>query len=451
MSRKLLSLGIILVAVGLFYAGYQWMFSANDQQANNPLPTPAVLNELPQIIQPQPIVRPTVTSTPSPTSIAVPRQPEKLVLLAQSATPGQNSTDPFIKQGKSLITSNKFQEAQKIFKQANPQDPIVLYYLGMMGSYFAERENSVNYFTTLKSQTNADAKLLDNAQKMLDVYTLFDTYQDGRAEFLGTLIAKQFLVLGEVDLAIGKLQYLEQRNPDYVDVNTLLGAAYLTKGNYDGAVTILSKALPSERSEIYYWLGVAHLYQQNFNKAVAAFQLALNKGYKPVFKPHEKMGDAYLSVNNFEQAVEEYKLAFTSLEGAEYVDLYVRPVWILIDKLRRPNDALTIANQAVSKMPTNAMSHNLVGWAQLGLRNLPAAKVSLDRAIELDSSLAAAYLNLGSYYVAVNDVEQARAAYEKAVTFDKAGSSISNAAKSHLQRLVVPTAVTVDPAFNAIP
>ncbi len=450
MSRKIILLGVVLVLVGCGYAFYQWLQPTTATPIVTNLPAPAVLDELPQIVQPVIPNRPTATPTATrPTGSAQP--PQKLVLLAQSATPGQNSSDPHIKQGKLLLAKSRFEDARASFKQANQQDPVALYYLGMMASYFAERENSVNFFNALKAQTNVDSKLLDNAQKMLDTYTLFDTYQDGRPEFLGTLIAKQFLVLGEVELAIGKLRYLEARNPDYVDINTLLGAALLTKGDYEDAITILSKALPSERPEVYYWLGVAHLYQQSFSKAVAAFQLALNKGYKPVFKPHEKMGDAYLALNNFEAAVEEYRAAFNSAEGAEYVDLYVRPVWILLDKLKRPAEALDIANQAVIKVPRNAMSYNLVAWAQLGLKNFPAAKAALDKALELDASLSAAHLNLGSYYEATGDSENARTSYQKAVTFDKPGSSIGAAARSRLQRLIVPTSATVEPAFNAVP
>ena len=187
---------------------------------------------------------------------------------------------------------------------------------------------------------------------------------------------------------------------------------------------------------------MAHLYQQNFNKAIAAFQLALNKNYRPSFKPHEKIGDAYLALGNFDAAVTSYSDAFATPEGAQYVDLYVRPVWILIDKLHRPAEALSVATQAAGKLPQSAMAYNLVGWAQLASNNFPEAKVALERALILDPTLAAAYLNEGNYFRSQNQLAEAQNAYGKAISFDKQGS-IAKAARASLQALASAESVEI--------
>ncbi|MBI4835742.1 MAG: tetratricopeptide repeat protein [Candidatus Abawacabacteria bacterium] len=447
MSRILFFIGSACVVAGIAYGASQYWVT--EPVVETPQATvssvPASLDELPEV-KPTVAVK-AVSSTPTP----VKRPPEKLVILAESSTPGKDSKDPYIKQGKNFISLAKFPEAQNAFKQADQNDPVALYYNGLMATYFGDRSQTENAFNAIKSLPNVDAKINANIQKITDTYALFDTYQDARSEFLATLLAKQLLVIGEVDLAIGKLEYVQNKVADYTDINTLLGAAYLIKGNYEKAVNILSKALPNDRPEVYYWLGVAHLYQQNFNKAIGAFQLSLNKGYRPTFKPHEKMGDAYLTMNNFEQAVTEYKTAFDSLEGSQYIDLYIRPVWILIDKLARPEEALLVANQAISRLPQNAMAHNLVGWAQLALGNFTEAKLALEKSISLDITLAATYLNLGNYYRSQNDLIQAKVNYEKAVSYDKQGS-IARAARANLQSLVtqVPEGST-GAVFNPIP
>lgn len=436
MSRKLLFTGCALLIGGVIYGTYQYLDATPSTSSPTEIVTtsqPAILDELPDVIN-LPIttsVLPTASSTPTPT---IKRAPEKLVILAEGATPGNLSRDPLIQQGKGLLSTGKFQEAQAAFEKAEPQDPVALYYLSLIASYFGDRTQAEKYFSDIKALPNIETKISSNIKKIADAYALFDTYQDARNEFLDTLIAKQFLVIGEVDLAIGKLEYVQKKVPEYTDVNTLLGAAYLTKGNYEQAVSVLSKALPNDRPEVYYWLGVAHLYQQNFNKAIAAFQLSLNKSYRPSFKPYEKIGDAYVALNNFEAAVTAYTSAFDNPEGSQYVDLYVRPVWILIEKLQRPADALAMATQAVTKLPQSAMAHNLVGWSQLASNNAPEAKAALDRALALDPTLAAVYLNLGNYYRYQNNIPEAQAAYGKAISFDKQGS-IASSARARLEAL----------------
>lgn len=428
-------IGIILVAV-LGYGAYSYfqpMAPAATQ--NDWITDQKSLDELPEVT-PSPVVSATPgTTTPaaSPTPTSIKKLPEKILIPAQSATPANISSDPFIQQGRQLLTQGKYAEARDAFNQAAPS-ATATYYQGLIASYFGERAPSVDALTALKTMPDADAKLLENGQKILDSYTLFDTYQDGRQEFLAALISKQLLSIGEVDLAIGKLEYILNKVPDYTDVSTLLGSAYLVKGNYERAITVLTDSLPNDRPEVYYWLGIAHLYQESYNKAIGAFQLALNKGYQPAFKPHEKIADTYLSLNNFVQAAAAYESALQTADGQDYIDLYVRPVWVYIDKLRQPSDALRLANQAVLRFPRSAMAHNLLGWSQVASGNYADAKVALDKAVALDPTLAAIYLNLGSYYRAQNDLAGAINAYQSAVQYDKQGS-IANAARNILKSL----------------
>jgi tetratricopeptide (TPR) repeat protein len=457
MNKKILLLaGIVLLGVG-GYGLYAWNqpdvvpeTPSNwvvDQRALDELPNVAPQSTATVVPTPTGTTRPVTSPSVRPSSVITPRAPEKIVVPAETSTPGMTSTDPNIRLGKGYLSQGKYAEARDAFNQANQSDATTIYYQGLITSYFGDKTASVQFLNTLKGLPNVDAKLAQNAQKVLDAYALFDTYQDGKPEFLAALIAKQFLSFGELDLAIGKLEYVLNKTPDYTDVSTLLGSAYLIKGNYEKAITIFTNSLPNERPEVYYWLGIAHFYQQNYSKAIAAFQLSLDKGYRPQFKPHEKIADAYVYLNNFTQAVEEYKSAINTSDGQDYIDLYVRPVWLYIDKLKMTEEALTIATQAVGRFPRSAMAYNLLGWSQLGLGQYEQAKVSLDKAVELDPTLAATYLNLGNYYRAQNNPAQAIATYQKAVQYDKQGS-IARAAQNLIKSIPVPSSIPSDPALS---
>lgn len=457
MNKKILLLaGIVLLGIG-GYGIYNWnqadVVAENptdwvvDQRALDELPNVAPQSSIAAVVTPS--SRPTATTPPTnrPSPVITPRAPEKIVVPAETSTPGITSTDPNIRLGKGYLSQGKYAEARDAFNQATPNEAITLYYQGLMTSYFGDRTASVQSLNTLKALPGVDAKLSSNAQKVLDAYALFDTYQDGKPEFLAALIAKQFLSFGELDLAIGKLEYVLNRAPDYTDVSTLLGSAYLIKGNYEKAITIFTNSLPNDRPEVYYWLGIAHFYQQNYSKAIASFQLSLDKGYRPQFKPHEKIADAYVYLSNFTQAVEAYKSAITTSDGQEYIDLYVRPVWLYIDKLKMPEEALTLSTQAVARFPRSAMAYNLLGWSQLGVGQYDQAKVSLDKSVELDSTLAATYLNIGNYYRSQNNPTEAVAAYQKAVQYDKQGS-IARAAQNLIKSIPVPSSPVSDTPLN---
>lgn len=454
MNKKILLIaGVVLLLAGGYGLYYFWsqpqaksentLNWAADQKSLDELPSIAPQKVGTVIPSPVSVIPPSLRPTP-----ATPKPPEKIVVPAETSVPGATSTDANIRLGKSLLTQGKYAEARDAFNQANASDATTIYYQALMASYFGDRAASVASLNALKSMPGADAKLQDNGQKLLDIYALFDTYQDGKQEFLAALVAKQLLAFGEVDLAIGKLEYVLTKVPDYTDVSTLLGSAYLIKGNYEKAITIFTNSLPNDRPEVYYWLGIAHFYQQSYSKAVGAFQLALDKGYRPQFKPHEKIADAYVYITNYAQAVEEYKLAINTSDGQDYIDLYVRPVWLYIDKLRMPEDALTLANQAVARFPHSAMAYNLLGWSQLGLGQFDQAKQSLDKSVSLDPTLAATYLNLGNYFRSQNNPTEAISAYQKAVQYDKQGS-IAKAAQNLIKSIPVSTLTPNDAAISA--
>jgi tetratricopeptide (TPR) repeat protein len=94
-----------------------------------------------------------------------------------------------------------------------------------------------------------------------------------------------------------------------------------------------------------------------------------------------------------------------------------RMAWLgLFDTLldeRRPEDAATVARQALAQLPDDAALHARLGYALLLLERHEPALTNLRRAIELDPALVAPRLHLGDALLATGDRDGARAAWSE--------------------------------------
>jgi len=336
-------------------------------------------------------------------------------------TPKEYSEDPHVKKAAGLIGEFLFSEAYDELKAANQEDPIVVYYMGLLSAYWGNRTEAEELLGRVVDMTS-DERIISNAQEIIKTYQLFDTYQDGKSEFLDTLISKNFLEAGEIEIAIDKLKFVTENYVDYTDAWILLGSAYMVYGNYEKGIDTLTQVLPSQKPEVYYWLGLAYLYEEIHNKALAAMKQALNKNYQPLYKVHEKMGDIFLSLEDYAASAEAYEKALYLPEATKYIDLYVRPVWIYIDLLEEPQKALELSQKALENNPNSAMAHNLLGWSYLAMGQENSAKELLLKAKEMDPSVAAIHLNLGNYYREVEEYKLAKESYLQAVQLDPDGA-----------------------------
>jgi len=358
---------------------------------------------------------------------------DDLILAKETFTPGNDSGKPLVREAKELIGDYRIKEALDVFRQADTQesDQVTQYYLGILSAYLGQREQAQEYLKQA-IESNTHPKTTAYAQSFLDIYSYFASFQDAKIEFLDALICKELLAAGEFEIAIDKLRYITTAHPDYVDAWVLLGSAYLIQGKYDKATTALNEVLPTDRGEVYYWLGLAYYYQDDLNKSVSAYNQALRKGYQPRYRLYEKIGDIYLDENNYQKAAEQYSKALEEEEAKGYIDLYIRPVWLYNDVLNEPYQALYLAQQALLYHPEHAMAHNLVGWTYLTLEDYEQAKTHLKQAKQIDPNLPAAYLNLGRYFEAIGEDELAIQNYEDAYRLDPEGAVGESAEKRRL-------------------
>ncbi len=142
----------------------------------------------------------------------------------------------------------------------------------------------------------------------------------------------------------------------------------------------------------------------------------------------------YLQTKDYEKSVKSYE------EILEYnkqdINAFVRPIWIYLDFLNDPTKAVKLSEMAVIAFPNDAMAYNLLGWSQTGTLNYVEAEKNLKKSIEIDSTSAAPYYNLGKLYENQDLIEDALYSYQKAYELDQAGSIGNLAAKRYNNLLI---------------
>jgi len=341
--------------------------------------------------------------------------------------PAEDTLDPHMRTAKELIKTFHINEAEEELGLADDGEEKA-YYLGLVSAYKGDSESAITHLTRAK-ELDADRTIISlYAGSYLDIFTFYETFSDPTPEYLDTLISKNFLATGELQLGIAKLKFILSEHPDYEDAIILLGSAYMIHGNFEQAIVALTSALPTNRSEVYYWLGLAYYYNNNYKKANIAYKQAENKAYEPLYHLYEKMGNSYLAEKDYKKAATYYKKSVMQDEARYFIDLYIRPVWIYNDILHDPDNALEISERAQKYNPNSAMADNLLGWTYIAMKEYDTALEYLFDAMEKDDEIPAVYLNIGLAYKAQEEYNDAIKYFEEAI--DRDDGSIAKRAKA---------------------
>lgn len=201
---------------------------------------------------------------------------------------------------------------------------------------------------------------------------------------------------------------------DYRDAWIILGYAYLQTDKIHDAIYAFetAKTLDPQKPETLYFLGLAHFAQNDLAQAIPLIEQALQNGFEPSVQANQKLAEIYLLNKQFDKAAEKYEKIIEVNDSD--VNSYIRPVWLYIDKLKNPQRAIALAQRAVEAHGTSAMSHNLLGWAYAANNQFEEGKTSLQKALEINPDLDAAYLNLGWIYEKKGSYNLAISNYQKA-------------------------------------
>ena len=140
-----------------------------------------------------------------------------------------------------------------------------------------------------------------------------------------------------------------------------------------------------------------------------------------------------MDLKQYDKSAKNYEKVVTLNDSN--INYYIRPMWLYIEKLNQPENALKLAEKAVQNHSNQAMGYNLLGWAQIFSGNLDEGEKNLEKALALNPQLDAVYLNLGKLVEERGDLAKALKLYAKAYEMGN-GGSISAAAVERYNNIV---------------
>lgn len=206
-------------------------------------------------------------------------------------------------------------------------------------------------------------------------------------------------------------QHVLALDPNNVDALHLLGVISQQQGRPETAIQLISKAIElNPRAETFYSnLGNAQRDLKRYAEAEAAYKsaLALNPHYQDAMI---NMAALYVAIENSQKALEWAERALTL--GAHAHALTYRGV---AKKNLKQLDAARIDLEAAVQLNPN-LAHS---WTNLGniyrdLCDYPAALIAHDRAVQLQPTLAEAWNNRGYVLKQMGRYDEAMKSYERA-------------------------------------
>jgi tetratricopeptide (TPR) repeat protein len=168
--------------------------------------------------------------------------------------------------GIDLCTAWKFEEAEKVLREAlkaDPQDILASYYLGLSVLMQEKHSEALEIFLKVK-----DAQDKASQQSRSSVP---DEHQ------IQIALARARLELKQYDEAWKNLESAKKEHPDSADVHLYRGVYYLYKEDIKKAIKELDKAISLDEHDAYahYYAGHAYLRSGNPAKAVEMLKIFL--------------------------------------------------------------------------------------------------------------------------------------------------------------------------------
>lgn len=362
-----------------------------------------------------------------------PEKAEEIFLAAAEIEP--ESVDIKISLARSKLNARQTGQAKEIIWQLDETNSRVAYYKGIILILYKDFDEAQKRFVAIsKADPPAEHQLLENSLKFLDAYKTYSYYKESDKIYLQLLLAKTLSTVQENQAAIPLLYDILNTRNNYRDAWIVLGYSYLNIGKPDDALDALTQAkdLTPEKPETLFFLGLAHFAKNDIDKAIYYVELADKQGYEPKEQIDLKLGDLYLLKEEYRKSAKKYESVLRS--NTENIDIFVRAVWLNIDKLDDPKKALSLAEKTLEKFPDNAMSYNLLGWSYTASGDFEKAGEKLKIALSKQPKFDAANLNLGWLYEKQGNALLAKEYYKKAYFLGR-GNAIGILAAARYNKL----------------
>lgn len=363
------------------------------------------------------------------------KYPAALEALTKTLELNPDQPDIQLLLGKTYLALEQFKNAQTHFNELTSDNSEINYYRGVLAAYFGDHDTAKSNFNQVIGRDD-DIERSEQANHYLAAFQDHELAEEPHPSYLKTLIGQSLAETDQPLLAIHVLYDVLRDEPEYRDAWIILGYAYLARYDYTEAQEALFKAIELDptKAETRYFLGLSYFGLDDYSSAVTQLELAIESGFEPKVQAYQKLGDAAVLAKEYKKAAQAYENVLT-LNSSD-IELFIRPVWLNIDHLKDPERARILGEKAVLEHPSEAMSYNLLGWAQLTLNQLDDAEHNLNYALIIDPNLAAAHYNLGRWHEQQNNFDKAKTSFKQAYTIDP-GGPIGNLAAEKYNEIVV--------------
>ena len=340
---------------------------------------------------------------------------------------------------RSYLDLKDFENAKDIVWQLDITNYDVKYYTGVILVLYKDFEGAKTIFEEIKTlgpQTipAANEILIAKAEKFLEKYETYSYFIQSESVYLETLLAKALTEVNEHQAAIRLIYGIIEEENNYRDAWIVLGYAYLNTNQPLDAIDALSqaKSLDPEKPETLFYLGLAYFADNDIDNAIYYIEKADKEGYEPKDQIDLKLGDLYSLKEKYNESAAKYEEVIT--KNPNNIDVFIKAIWINIDKLENPDKALELAQKTIQFHPEKAMSYNLAGWALTAQGEFESAENYLTQALKMEPNLDAANLNIGWLYEQQGSLTLAKEYYKKAYILGQ-GNSVANLAALRFNKL----------------
>jgi tetratricopeptide (TPR) repeat protein len=226
-------------------------------------------------------------------------------------------------------------------------------------------------------------------------------------------LARLLLSRGQIDESIGVIEKVKSSTPASAVFLTLLGDAYLRKGNADKAEENYLLALSAQKNNVDAIVGLAKVSQSRGDMKAALAYLSQARelaGNSPELL--YKVGVAALGIGFFDEAHSDLEEAVKLKPGEPAYLIALGAAW-----LKKPDlfSAEQVFRRALALQPDNGQAQIYLGYVLYKQKKFSEAKGYLEKTIKADARVPEPFYYLGLIAQEENEDERAIALLEKAI------------------------------------
>jgi tetratricopeptide (TPR) repeat protein len=289
----------------------------------------------------------------------------------------------------------------------------------LLGLIYAGDQSAVAAEHLAIAAQGADPTMATRAQDTLNVLADLDHPQD-EAEKAARL-AQALLRCQQPWLALEQLERVLALQPDNQTALAYVGFALFSTDQFDAARNILRDVSEADPKNplVFYFLGLLHRADGYLPTALWDLKRSrhLDPGNGAVYA---EIGATYELMGRYLEAEEWFRAAVVvAPEEPDFRRLLAR---FYVDVFPNPQEGLDAARQGAVLSLDDPEAQDLLGWANYLSGNLSAARLALERALDLDHDYARAYYHLGVVCAQSGDEATASWAYSRAIDLDTEGT-----------------------------